>query len=102
MNVQVSLKVVLNCQNIKIKRKGGIFQFIHAQAISKPQLVKNQKILLSKSELFFDSKINYDSLQQVRIIPKPNYYVIEVVYESVEVKLDLYEYNVASVEKGSE
>ena len=27
--------------------------------------------------------------QLVRIIPKLNYYVIEVVYESVEVKLDL-------------
>ena len=57
--------------------------------------VKNKKILLSKSELFFDSKINYDSLQQVRIIPQLNYYVIEVVYESVEVKLDLSEYHVA-------
>ncbi|WP_246844216.1 transposase, partial [Hydrocoleum sp. CS-953] len=70
------------------------------QAISKPQLVKNQKILLSKSELFFNSKINYDSLQQVRIIPKLNYYVIEVVYESVEVKLDLSESHVASVDLG--
>nr|WP_293110491.1 transposase [Okeania sp. SIO2F4] len=39
-------------------------------------------------------------MQQVRIIPKLNYYVIEVVYESIEVKLDLYEYNVASVDLG--
>ncbi len=36
----------------------------------------------------------------MRIIPKLNYYVIEVVYESIEVKLDLYEYNVASVDLG--
>ncbi|NEQ41202.1 MAG: IS200/IS605 family element transposase accessory protein TnpB [Okeania sp. SIO3I5] len=84
----------------KDKQKGRNILVYTKQAISKPQLVKNQKILLSKSELFFDSKINYDSLQQVRIIPKLNYYVIEVVYESVEVKLDLSESNVASVDLG--
>ncbi|NEQ41886.1 MAG: transposase, partial [Okeania sp. SIO3I5] len=84
----------------KHKKKGRNILVYTKQAISKPQLVKNQKILLSKSKLFFDSKINYDSLQQVRIIPKLNYYVIEVVYESVEVKLDLYNYYVASVDLG--
>ncbi|MDE5081721.1 MAG: hypothetical protein O4859_10675 [Trichodesmium sp. St18_bin1] len=42
-----------------------------------------------------------DSLQQVRIVPKLNYYVIEVVYESVEVKLNLSEYDLGSVDKGS-
>ncbi|NEQ36549.1 MAG: IS200/IS605 family element transposase accessory protein TnpB [Okeania sp. SIO3I5] len=84
----------------KHKQKGRNILVYTKQAISKPQLVKNQKILLSKSELFFDSKINYDSLQQVRIIPKLNYYVIEVVYESFEVKLDLSESHVASVDLG--
>ncbi|NEQ35521.1 MAG: IS200/IS605 family element transposase accessory protein TnpB [Okeania sp. SIO3I5] len=84
----------------KHKQKGRNILVYTKQAISKPQLVKNQKILLSKSELFFDSKINYDSLQQVRIIPKLNYYVIEVVYESIEVKLDLSESHVASVDLG--
>ena len=42
-----------------------------------------------------------DSLQQVRIVPQLNYYVIEVVYESVEVKLNLSEYDLGSVDKGS-
>ena len=36
----------------------------------------------------------------MRIIPKLNYYVIEVVYESVKVKLDLSKYHVASVDLG--
>ena len=40
--------------------------------------------------------------EQVRIVPLVNYYVIEVVYESVEVKLNLSEYDVVSVDKGSE
>ena len=31
--------------------------------------------------------------EQVRIVPLVNYYVIEVVYESVEVKLNLSEYD---------
>ncbi|NEQ35363.1 MAG: IS200/IS605 family element transposase accessory protein TnpB [Okeania sp. SIO3I5] len=84
----------------KHKQKGRNILVYTKQAISKLQLVKNKKILLSKSQLFFDSKINYDSLQQVRIIPKLNYYVIEVVYESVEVKLDLSESDVASVDLG--
>ena len=45
----------------KDKKKGRNILVYTKQGISKPQLVKNQKILLSKSELFFDSKINYDS-----------------------------------------
>ena len=40
--------------------------------------------------------------EQVIIVPQVNYYVIEVVYESVEVKLNLSEYDVAYVDKGSE
>ena len=45
----------------KDKKKGRNILVYTKQGISKPQLVKNQKILLSKSELFSDSKINYDS-----------------------------------------
>jgi transposase len=84
----------------KHKTKGRNILVYTKQAISKPQLVKNNQLLLSKSEMFFSTKINYDSLEQVRIIPKLNYYVIEVVYESVEVKLNLSENNVASVDLG--
>jgi hypothetical protein len=40
--------------------------------------------------------------EQVRIVPLVNYYVMEVVYESVEVKLNLSEYDVRSVDLGSE
>ena len=37
--------------------------------------------------------------EQVRIVPLVNYYVMEVVYESVEMKLNLSEYDVGSVDK---
>ena len=40
--------------------------------------------------------------EQVRIVPLVNYYVMEVVYESVEVKSNLSEYDVAYVDKESE
>ena len=45
----------------KYKKKGRNILVDTKQGISKPQLVKNKKTLLSKSELFFESKINYDS-----------------------------------------
>ena len=35
--------------------------------------------------------------EQVRIVPLVNYYVIEVVYESVEVKLNFSEYDVLQI-----
>ena len=84
----------------KHKTKGRNILVYTRQAISKPKLVKNKQILLSKSNLLFPTKINYDSLQQVRIIPKVNYYVIEVVYEAQQVKLYLSENQVASVDLG--
>ncbi len=84
----------------KHKTKGRNILVYTRQAISKSKLVKNHLILLSKSALFFPTKINYDSLHQVRIIPKLNYYVIEVVYESQPVKLDLEPKNIASVDLG--
>ena len=40
--------------------------------------------------------------EQVRIVLQVNYYVIEVVYESVEMKLNLSEYDLGSVDKRSE
>ena len=84
----------------KHKTKGRNILVYTRQAISKPKLVKNNQILLSKSNLFFSSKIKYDSLHQVRIIPKLNYYVIEVVYECQQVKLDWEENQVASLDLG--
>ena len=55
------LKSVPKLPKYKEKKKGRSILVYAKQGINKPQLVKNQKILLSKSELFFDSKINYDS-----------------------------------------
>ena len=45
----------------KDKKKGRNILVYTKQGISKLQLVKNQKMLLSKSQLCFESKINYDS-----------------------------------------
>jgi hypothetical protein len=53
--------VILTLPKDKDKKKGRNILVETKQGIRKPQLVNNQKILLSKSELFFDSKINYDS-----------------------------------------
>lgn len=42
-------------------------------------------ILLSKTNIYIKTQIdNWDSIKEVRIIPRNNYYVIEVVYEKIE------------------
>ena len=84
----------------KHKTQGRNVLVYTRQAISKTQLLKNKKILLSKSNLLFPSKINYENLHQVRIIPQLNYYVIEVVYEKEEVEKKQSRNQIASVDLG--
>ena len=50
------------------------------QAVSSKYL-KNNLISLSKTNIVFFSKVCSEKIQQVRIIPRYSYYVIEIVYE---------------------
>jgi putative transposase len=84
----------------KHKTKGRNLLIYTQQAISKTQLIKNKKIRLSKSELEFPSNISYENVHQVRIVPKLNYYVLEVVYAQTETNLNLAKSNIASVDLG--
>ena len=61
MNAQVKFKSGPKWPLYKDKKKGRNILVYTKQGISKPQLAKNQKILLSKSELFFDCRISYGS-----------------------------------------
>lgn len=65
----------------KHKIKGRNIVSYTNQAISKKVYNKSNKIKLSLSNIEFKTKIvDFKSIDQVRIIPKYGYYVIEVVY----------------------
>jgi IS605 OrfB family transposase len=84
----------------KHKTKGRNILIYTRQAISKTQLIKNNQIRLSKSELEFPSNISYENVHQVRIVPKLNYYVLEVVYDQSQTNLNLAKDNIAAIDLG--
>lgn len=70
----------------KYKNKDGRHLVIYtAQAVSRKSL-KQGLIKLSGLDFSFPTKIRGEKLHQVRVIPKNNYYIIEVIYEKEEVK----------------
>lgn len=72
-------------------KKAGIPKYLHKtkgrqivvytiQAISKKSLEKGL-IKLSGTTIEFKTKVSADKVKQVRVVPKGNHYVLEVVYE---------------------
>ena len=70
-----------------------------AQAISKRQL-KQGIINPSKTEIYLPTKVETSQIKQVRIVPRLNHYVIEVIYEAKEKQYLLEENSVASIDIG--
>ena len=70
------------------------------EAISKKVFDKQGKIKLSKSNIVLNTKINdWNKIKEVRIVPKINHYIIEVVYEQ-ECKKQKVNNNIASIDIG--
>jgi putative transposase len=70
------------------------------QAISKPQLKKGF-IVLSGTNIKIKTLQSPDTIRQVRITPKINHYVIEVIYKKQEVKNEKIEKNtIAGIDLG--
>lgn len=67
----------------KDKVKGRNILVYTIQAISSKQL-KNGIIKLSGTELLIKTKVNSDRICQVRLVPKCDSYVIEVIYDEPE------------------
>ncbi len=84
----------------KHKTEGRNLLTYTRQAISKPEVIKNQTILLSKSNVKIQTGVNYEAIAQVRIIPKLNYYVMEVVYERDQANLTLDKNQIAGIDLG--
>ncbi len=83
----------------KHKEKGRYLLIYTAQAISK-SLLKKGFISLSKTNLKIPTFVKYSELCQVRVIPKLNYYVIEVIYEKQSQVTDLDRSCIAAVDIG--
>ena len=81
-------KVMPNAPQYLDSKSGRFIASYTNQAISKKVFNSSGKIKLSKSDIEIKTKItDFDLINCVRIIPKLNYYVIEVVYTVPDCKL---------------
>ena len=70
------------------------------QALGSKEFKKANQIKLSKTNIVFNTKVSdWDSIKEVRIVPKGNHYVIEVVYQK-KVKDKVINNNIASIDLG--
>jgi putative transposase len=83
----------------KHKEKGRHLLVYTAQAVSKPKMNAGL-IHLSQTEICIPTKVDYVNLNQVRIVPKIDHYVIEVVYEKQESDYDLDSNTIAAIDLG--
>jgi len=65
----------------KDKKNGRNIVHYEKGAVSKRKLVKESIIFLSQTNIEIKTKIKYEELVAVRIIPKYEHYVIEVIYK---------------------
>ncbi|NEQ40750.1 MAG: IS200/IS605 family element transposase accessory protein TnpB, partial [Okeania sp. SIO3I5] len=84
----------------KYKDKEGRHLVIYtAQAVSKTSL-KMGKIKLSGLNFSLPTKVKQENLNQVRIVPKSDCYVIEVIYEEKELKTEETTEKIAAIDLG--
>jgi len=82
------------------KVKGRFMTIFPKQALGLREFKKSGKIHLSKTNIYINTKINnFNSIKEVRIIPRLKHYVIEVVYEIIE-KSKIINDNVAAIDLG--
>ena len=83
----------------KHKIKGRNVVVYTAQAIRKKQL-KRGIINPSKTAIYLKTKVDTSKIKQVRLVPRLNHYVIEVIYEADKQQYQLEENNYASIDIG--
>ena len=83
----------------KHKVKGRNVIVYTKQAISKKQLKKGI-VHPSQTEIYLKTNVDTTQIKQVRLVPKLNHYVIEVIYEASEKQYKLEENRYASIDIG--
>ena len=82
-----------------IKEKGRYITRYDCQSFSMKELRKGY-ILLSGTKIKFKTNQELGLVKEVRLIPKGNYYVIEVIYKKKKENLNLNKQNVISIDLG--
>ncbi len=83
----------------KHKIKGTNVVIYTEQAISKKQL-KQGIINPSKTAIYLKTKVQPSKIKQVRLVPRLNHYVIEVIYEADKKQYELDKNHYASIDIG--
>nr|WP_236117016.1 transposase [Hassalia byssoidea] len=84
----------------KHKLEGRNILVYTIQAISKTALVKRGVVKLSQTNIELKTAVPYEQLAQVRVVPKLNHYVVEVVYNTEIQAEGLDESRVAGLDLG--
>ncbi|WP_242039754.1 transposase [Anabaena sphaerica] len=83
----------------KHKEKGKYLLVYTAQAVGKT-IMKAGLIHLSQIHIYIPTALDYSRLYQVRIVPKIDHYVVEVVYEKEELDYGLERDPIAAIDLG--
>jgi IS605 OrfB family transposase len=83
----------------KQKESGRNLLVYPVQAISKRQL-KQGIIHPSQTEIYLKTRVDTSQIRQVRIVPRLNHYVIEVIYETEPQQYELEQNRIASIDLG--
>ena len=89
-----------NLPNYKDKVKGRNLLVYTIQAIGKKALKSKQLICPSQTSVEIKTSIKSEAVAQVRIIPKLNHYVVEVIYKQAIYDSGLDKSNVAGIDLG--
>ena len=76
----------VNPPSYKDKVKGRNVITFYKRKLSKTTYKKEGLIHITKTNIKFKSKIPFEQIQQVKIVPKNGYYVLHVVYKTEEPK----------------
>lgn len=95
LNSQVNQKY----QNIQINKR-QIFINIYIESNIKKHLDKEHKLSLTGLHVLINTELSYNCIQQVRIVHKLNYYVIEIIYNVNEIQLKGDNNKYASIDLG--
>ena len=82
------------------KQKGRYLLTYTQRVISKKHLDKEHKLSLTGLHVLINTELSYNCIQQVRIVHKLNYYVIEIIYNVNEIQLKGDNNKYASIDLG--
>lgn len=85
--------------NYKHKENGRNLLVYTIQSLSKPAL-RNGVIAPSGTTIKVQTQVAVDSIQQVRIVPKLDHYVVEVIYEQITTQANVDPCRILSIDLG--